>query len=207
MKMLPALAVRWTFLRGFLRSPRGVGAIAPSSRWLVGEMVDAARVKHARTVVEFGSGTGAVTTEIIRHLPARARLIAFEVDEHFAATLRARITDPRVTIITASAADADLHLAQLGITSVDCVVSSLPLTSLPRPITEAILQTTVNVLRPGGLLVTYQFSAAVRALLKRYFPRTQADRLVFRNLPPAIVFVCPREHEPARVRFVEPQFV
>ena len=170
-------------------------------------MVDAARVDRAQTVIEFGPGTGAVTREIIRRLRPDARLVAFELDQHFAANLRGRITDSRATVIAASAADAPQHLARLGVRSVDCIVSSLPLTSLPRPVTHRILQAAVNLLRPGGMFVTYQFSAVARPLLHQYFPRTQADQFVLRNLPPAIVFVCPKEADPLRRRMAVPQLV
>jgi phospholipid N-methyltransferase len=190
MKAMPAAAACWTFLRGFLRSPRQVGSIVPSSPWLVRALVGAAPVEQAKVVVEFGPGTGVMTGEILRRLPADARLIAFEVDEHFAANLRARITDPRATILAASAVDAVEHLTRLGITSADCIISSLPLTSLPRPLAERILETTAKLLRPGGVFVTYQFSLIARSLLHRHFPKTRAEKVVLRNLPPAIVFVC-----------------
>lgn len=186
-------------MRGFLRSPRSVGAIAPSSPWLVNALLDAAQINQVQTLVEFGCGTGVVTRGIIRRLRPNAKLVGFELDEHFAAALRNRITDSRATILTASAADAPQHLAKMGLHSVDCIVSSLPLTSLPRPVTHRILQAAESLLRPGGLFVTYQFSGVVRPLLHRYFPQTEADQLVLRNIPPAIVFVCPKEgHIPQR---------
>jgi phospholipid N-methyltransferase len=195
LRTIPENVAWWTFLRGFLRAPRSVGAIVPSSPWLVEALVEAARVEHAATVVEFGPGTGAVTGEILRRLPARARFVALELDPHFAASLRTRITDSRATIVTGCAVTAPQHLAKLGLHSVDCIVSSLPLTSLPRPVTQDVLRATTSLLRPGGIFVTYQYSAVVRPLLETHFRRTKVERLVIRNLPPALVFVCHKDIE------------
>ncbi|MEI6084332.1 MAG: rRNA adenine N-6-methyltransferase family protein [Verrucomicrobiota bacterium] len=192
MKNVAAEFTWWTFLRGALRSPRSVGAIVPSSPWLVAALVDAARIEQAQTVVEFGSGTGAVTNEILRRLRPRARLVAFEVDTHFATQLRLKVTDSRATILNTCATDAPRHLRELGMHSADCVVSSLPLTSLPRPLTHQVLKAATALLRPGGMFVTYQFTNAARSVLEHHFPQAQVSRLVLRNLPPAMVFICPK---------------
>jgi phosphatidylethanolamine/phosphatidyl-N-methylethanolamine N-methyltransferase len=186
----------WPFVRGLLRAPRSVGAIAPSSPWLVRAVLEPARISQAKTLVEFGPGTGALTGEIIRRLRPDARLFAFEVDREFVADLRARYRDPRVTFIAASAADCPQYLSQFGLTTVDCVVSSLPLTVLPRPLTHRIMKATTECLRPGGIFVTYQFSTAfARPVLQSYFPQTRRTRFVLANLPPAMVFACRKETE------------
>jgi phospholipid N-methyltransferase len=187
----PVLPTWWTFLRGVLRSPRSVGAIAPSSRWLVRAMLDEAPLAQARVVVEFGPGTGVFTEQLVRRMRADARLIVFELDAAFAADLQGRLRDPRVQIINASAADSQQHLAALAALPVDCIISGLPFASLPRPVTHTILQTTVSVLKPGGLFVTYQYTPVLRGLFQHYFPQARIARIVFRNIPPALVFVCP----------------
>ena len=196
MEARSTLSTWWPFVRGLLRAPRSVGAIAPSSPWLVNAVLEPARISQAKTLVEFGPGTGALTGEIIRRLSADARLFAFEIDTVFVANLRARYRDPRVTFIAASAADSPQYLARLGFPAVDCVVSSLPLTVLPQQLTHRIMQATTECLRPGGIFVTYQFSTAfARPVLQSYFPQTRRTRFVLANLPPAIVFACRKEAE------------
>ena len=180
----------WTFLRGFLRAPRTVGSIAPSSRWLVQAMLDTSSVEQAQVIAEFGPGTGVFTDEIIRRMRPDARLLVFEVEPQFVANLRERVNDPRVVIVADSAATLAEQLERLHLPAVDCVVSGLPFTSLPRPVTHAILETTRAALRPGGVFVTYQYTPVLRSLLRSYFPTTRIRRIVLRNLPPALVFEC-----------------
>ncbi len=153
-------------------------------------MLDAAGVERGQIIAEFGPGTGVFTTEIVRRMHADARLLVFEIYPDFVARLRKRFDDPRVTIIQGSAADLKQYLLANSMTQVDCIVSGLPFTSLPREVTHAILQTTRDCLAPGGLFVTYQYTPVLLPTLRAYFPRTRIARLVMRNLPPALVLVC-----------------
>jgi phospholipid N-methyltransferase len=175
-----------------------VGALGPSSPALVTAVLEHARIGQAKTVVEFGPGTGAFTAEILQRLSPGARLIAFEIDPHFVANLKARFTDPRAMIIGASADESPKYLAGLGIQSIDCIVSSLPLTLLPRDLRHRILQATTECLRPGGVFVTYQFTTALaKPVLQSYFPQSRRTSVVLRSFPPAMVFACHKETSPA----------
>lgn len=178
------------FLRGFLRSPRTVGSILPSSRFLVQAMLEAAQIERAHWIAEFGPGTGVFTDSIVRQMLPSARLLVFEIDEHFTNDLRARIHDPRVTILQHSAATIGATLHEYGASHVDCVISGLPFTSLPRAVSHEILRATVAALRPGGVFVTYQYTPLLRNLFRSYFATTTIARMVLRNVPPALVFVC-----------------
>lgn len=153
-------------------------------------MLDTSGVEQAQVIAEFGPGTGVFTDEIIRRMRPDARLLVFEVDPQFVADLQARINDPRVAVIDDSAGSIGEQLAQRALPAVDCIVSGLPFTSLPRPVTHDILQATRTTLRPGGVFVTYQYTPVLRDLLRSYFPDTRIRRFVLRNLPPALVFEC-----------------
>ncbi len=180
----------WQFFRGFLHAPRTVGSIAPSSAYLVEAMLQVAEVERYRMLAEFGPGTGVFTAELVRRMRPDARLLVFEIRADFAARLQQRFDDPRVTIIHGSAVDLEQHLRAHGAERVDCIVSGLPFTSLPREVTHAILRVTRDRLRPGGRFVTYQYTPALLRLLRSYFPTTRIARYVIRNLPPALVLEC-----------------
>ncbi len=154
-------------------------------------MLDETPLAQARVIVEFGPGTGVFTEELVRRMRADARLIVFELDAAFAADLQRRLRDPRVQIVNASAAQSWQHLAMLEALPVDCIISGLPFASLPRPVTHTILQTAISVLKPAGLFVTYQYTPILRSLFQHYFPQARIARVVLRNIPPALVFVCP----------------
>jgi len=198
-KETSVVAPWWTLFRGFLRAPRSVGSIAPSSPRLADAMLDAARPEWARTVVEFGPGTGALTGAIIHRLRSDARLLAFEVDTKFVANLRSHYRDARVTFVAACATESPRYLARFGTPTADCVVSSLPLSVLPRPLTHRIMEAALDCLRPGGIFVTYQFTTALaRPILQDYFPEVRRTRFVMRNFPPAMVFACRKPPETAQ---------
>lgn len=185
-----SLAAWYSFVKGFIRSPRLVGSIAPSSGWLVRAMLAEAQVETAEVVVEYGPGTGVFTEAIIGRLRPDARLLVFEINSEFHRSLLARIADRRVEVLHASAAEIGHHIQRLGLSAPDCIISGLPFTSLPRSVTHAILQATYATLKPGGVFVTYQYTPLLRRLLAGYFDTTRIAQMVLRNLPPALVFVC-----------------
>jgi phospholipid N-methyltransferase len=116
-------------------------------------------------------------------------LFVFEINPVFLVQLRRDIADRRVAIMDVSAADTQQVLQQHGMAAADVIVSGLPFTSLPQPVTHAVLRAAVAVLRPGGVFVTYQYSTLLRRTLRQYFPSLRIAAFVLRNLPPAFVFV------------------
>jgi hypothetical protein len=121
------LTDRLRFLRAFAAHPRQVGAILPTSRLAVRDMLDMGDVPGARLVVELGAGTGSQTGEILARLAPDARLIALEIDKGLADLLRERYDDPRLQVVADSAENLDEHL---GDERADVVVCALPFTSL-----------------------------------------------------------------------------
>ena len=65
----------------FVRSPRTVGAVAPSSRALAEEMVQGLDLSGAANVVELGPGTGVVTRAIAERLGPDAHALAVDVGD------------------------------------------------------------------------------------------------------------------------------
>src|SRR4051794_23323498 len=90
------LAERLRFLRAFIAHPRQVGAILPTSRWAVRDMLDLADVPGAGLVVELGAGTGVSTGEVLARLKPGGRVLALEIDPRLAKILEERFPDPRL---------------------------------------------------------------------------------------------------------------
>ena len=59
---------------------QSIASIAPSSRHLARAMLEGLPIDHARTVVELGAGTGAITRVLLEKLPSHATLLAFEIN-------------------------------------------------------------------------------------------------------------------------------
>jgi len=181
------------FLSHFTKSPRTVGAIAPSSQSLARTMLDGLPLNDGVRVVELGPGTGAITGEIARRLPAQATCLAIDINPEFAARVAAKW--PRIESIC----DRAEHLVEIararGALPVDHIVSGLPFASLPVASARAIADAIVDALRPGGTFTTFQYAHAfgfssarmVRETLTRRMGARPTRRFVMSNLPPALV--------------------
>src|SRR3954462_14524883 len=86
------------FGRTFLRHPRMLGSVVPSSRFLISRILRQVDWGRTRTVVEAGPGVGTVTTAILDRLATGGSLVAFEMNRTFVAHLRNQIPDPRFTV-------------------------------------------------------------------------------------------------------------
>jgi phospholipid N-methyltransferase len=177
------------FFKTFLANPFAIGSIIPSSKHLVADLLDGIDFTQAKTIVEYGPGTGVFTDEIVRRLAPDAKFLCIEIMDDFYNTLKARYDDPRVILIHGSAADVEKLLAEHGLGQADAVVSGLPFTSLPDELRHDILSATTRALKPEGRLVLYQYSLYVTGHLKKYFKAIQT-RYTLLNVPPAFSFYC-----------------
>jgi phospholipid N-methyltransferase len=178
---------RLLFARSFLANPRGTGSVIPSSRRLTQRLLAGFDWSTAKTVVEYGPGTGVVTRALLSHMGPEARLFAFEINAEFVAYLRTSIPDSRLTVVEASAETVEAVLAQHGLTHCDAAVSSLPFSIMPPRVRLRIVAATAGVLAPGAHLVGYQYSTRWLRELRRGFSQVTV-RFEPRNWPPAFVF-------------------
>lgn len=188
-----AIGEHLMFLGKFLRNPRHVGSVSPSSRALAREMARAVPVDPAAVVVELGPGTGALTRRVIEVLAPGERFLAIDIDPEFCANLRARW--PGVDFECGSAADMRAMLAARGWQGVHHVLSGLPFASLPAAISRAILTAVSQTLVRGGTFTTFQYVHAYatppavkfRKQMAAGFGPMISRQLVVRNFPPAYV--------------------
>lgn len=77
------LLPRWStllFLRRFIAQPGQIGSVAPSSHFLVQEMLKLTDWGTVTNVAELGAGTGVVTEALLRKISPNAGLSVFELD-------------------------------------------------------------------------------------------------------------------------------
>ncbi len=184
--MRQQLSDRLQFIRAFAANPRAVGAVLPTSRWAVRDMLDMADVAGADLVVEMGAGTGVQTGELLARMRPDARLISFEIDPRLAALLQERYADPRLQVVGESAEQVESHL---GGRRPEVVVSALPYTSLAPDLRRRLLDLLPRVVAPGGTVLVIQYSPVLQAELRRRFA-TLRRRISPRNVPPAFLFAC-----------------
>lgn len=182
------------FLKEYIVSPKHVGALCPSSKLLAELITETARVREAATVVEFGPGTGSFTEQIIKRLQPDARFFAMEINEGFAQTVRKRF--PGIQVHHDSAVNTRKYLRQIGVEHCDCIVSGLPFTNFQDELQDELLDTAIDVLRPGGLFVTFAYVMSpcmpngrrLSRKLRSRFSRLEKTHVIWRNVLPAFAY-------------------
>ena len=175
------------FLKTFFKERKQVGALAPSSRFLVKKMCDKIDFTQAKNIVELGPGTGVFTEELLKRAPKDCRLFVIELNEAFYDFLKEKFNDPRIVLLRESADNLDEILSNYNVTAVDAVLSSLPLAVIPDQIKKRIIIQSHDVLRPGGAFVQYQYSLNAKRLLEMKFNNLKLG-FVAVNIPPAFVY-------------------
>ncbi|UKS67427.1 methyltransferase [Rossellomorea marisflavi] len=175
------------FVKEYVKQPRTVGAVMPSSKVLARQMVEAIEFDRVESIAEFGPGTGVFTEEILRRKRDGTMLLVIEENREFFELLYERYSKrDDVVVIHGSAEDVREHMQKYGMSRLDAIVSGLPFASLPNDVSHAILRVTNQVLAPGGVFVTFQYSMMKKALFERYFAGMEWQR-VWWNVPPAYV--------------------
>ena len=183
---------RLQFLKQWVRNPRELGSITPSSRFLTREVTSRIDFSQARYIAELGPGTGVFTQAILDALPPDGKLLAIDTNAGFVEHLRRQFRDPRLTVVEASAERVDELAREAGWPRVDAVVSGIPYSLLPKPVMRGILEATRRALASGGesgVFVGYQYSKMLRPHLLDVFGNVHY-RPVILNIPPAFVYTC-----------------
>ncbi|HEX9668429.1 MAG TPA: methyltransferase domain-containing protein [Thermoanaerobaculia bacterium] len=180
------------FLRGFLLRPKEVASVLPSSPALGARVAESGAAERAAVVVELGPGTGAITRELLRRMPAGSRLIGIERNPHFVRRLRETLRDPRLTVWAGDAEEIARALAAAGEGQADLVVSGIPFAAMDDRTSRRTLEAVRRALPPHGRFVAYQLVSDVRRFADPLFGPPDV-RTVLRNLPPLKVFTWRRQ--------------
>lgn len=170
------------FLRAFLRSPRQVASIVPSSPFLERRLIALGAVAGAATIVELGPGTGGTTRAILRAMPRHARLLCIEIDQQLHKRLR-RIDDLRLIAHLGSAEQLRETLSRYGLPAPDVVISGIPFSTMAPAAARRILDAISDVLAHGGHFVSYQVRDRVPQLCGPGLELTRVE-LELLNIPP-----------------------
>lgn len=177
------------FFGSFLRNPGRTGSVIQSSPALVRKMTDPVDWEKAKVIVEFGAGTGVVTERILKKMADDAVLLCFEIDEELFDKLKNRFDDPKIILIKDSAEYLGNYLMKNNYEKADCVISGLPLVSLPKKISEKIVTEVLKHLKKRGKYIQFQYSLTSRREFKQLFSDLKIHFTLF-NVPPAFVYIC-----------------
>lgn len=183
------LTDQWEFLRGLIASPKGVGAIAPSSPALARAI--AAQIDPARPgpVLELGPGTGVVTEALIERGTPPEHITAVEYDADFVARVRARC--PGVNVVHGDAFNLANTLGHVNDGAFAAVVSGIPLLNWPMRERRALIDDALRLLQPGAPFVQFSYGLTPPVGDTDSF-KVRRAAVIWANLPPARVWVYSR---------------
>jgi len=182
------------FFKQFLLNYKKTGAITASSDHLGMAFIDAANLVQAKTVVELGPGTGALTEKILEHINPSANFFAIEINKHFVKSTQKRCPD--VPVYHDSAHNLTKYLKRHGVRSCDCVISGLPWTLFNKSTQYELLNAIQKGIEPWGEFLTFAYVHGLllpngkffRQKLNRNFKDINTSRIVWKNTPPAVVY-------------------
>ncbi|MET3289053.1 UNVERIFIED_CONTAM: phospholipid N-methyltransferase [Brevibacillus sp. OAP136] len=192
LNLTAALQERLYFLYKFIRFPKQIGSVTPSSPFLAKTMLDAVPWGNVTAIAELGSGTGAITKHLLAASPQPQHVLLFEKDDTLRAHLARQYPDYAVY---EDACQLETALLREGIEQLDCILSGLPFFNFPQAVRDQILEQINATLKPGGLFIAFQYSHQMKKQLSDRFDLLSIE-FVPVNVPPAFVYVCQKRSEP-----------
>lgn len=150
-------------------------------------------VSPGEDVVELGPGTGALTAQIRRILPEPSNYLGVEREPIFVRMLRARF--PELRIVNGLAERVGEMYRDNGLKRPKAIISGVPSSTQSRKTLDSIIGVLDDMMVYGSVFRTFQYVHAFPLPSARHF-RSQLDsvfgphhrgRVVFKNLPPAVV--------------------
>ena len=173
-------------IKEFIKN-RKVGAIASTSKYVLKNMINKIDFDKANILIEYGSGKGIITKQLLDLMKNDAILFAFETNENFIEDMT-KINDKRLIIINADAEDARIILKnRYKIKQVNYIISTIPFTLYDRRKRKRIIYRSYSMLKEKGKFITYQYSWLIYNLIKNRFSKSSIKATLF-NLPPAFIF-------------------
>jgi phospholipid N-methyltransferase len=176
----------YSFLKALAHSPRATGAIFPSSRFLAKEMAAHVLQKREGVVIELGAGTGVVTTALLQSGIPPENIVVIESSKSMVKKLRCCF--PMIQIIEGNAAELKTLLAHEK-REIHTILSSLPLRSLPKPMTQAILDAINSLLSSNGRYIQFTYSFTHDQFFSLSNFQHILSKRIWMNFPPARVDV------------------
>lgn len=173
------------FLKQVLNNPRQMGSVAPSSQKLGIRMAESVPDTEGN-IVEFGAGTGKITTALLEVGVNIDTIHSFEVNANLVEHLKKRFPNLKVY------QDRAENLGLYNINQIKAVVSGLPLLSMNQATQRSIVTEAFKNLQPSGLYIQFTYglfppiAKSIREDLSLGWTRSER---IWGNLPPATSYV------------------
>jgi len=176
----------------FVKNVKKTGAIAPSSKFLVKDLVEHLWNYMNNTadepvrILELGPGTGALTKEILKCIRPCDHFDTVELDRYFYFHLLKKYRHQNLNLYNDNFLEFDSNRPY------DFIFSSLPYETMPESLSYSIWQKKLDLSKPEAYISYYKYVNFRK--FKCEFEKKIVDRyktnktFVFLNLPPARCF-------------------
>ena len=173
------------FFKGWMKNPKNVGSIIPTSDVMAKRMASVVNVGSGLPVLELGPGTGVITHAILQRGVVPDQLYCVEYSAEFAKKLRHDFAD--VNIVEGNAFDLETTLGGANALTFDCVVSALPLLSFPKAMRISLIKDLLERIPLGRPVVQFSYGPLspvppIAGVTVRHL------EFIFRNVPPAQIW-------------------
>jgi phosphatidylethanolamine/phosphatidyl-N-methylethanolamine N-methyltransferase len=175
------------FIRSMIEKPLTVGAVAPSGKALARVMANYVDPAASGPIVELGPGTGPVTEALLERGIDPARLTLVEYDPEFCRLLAQKF--PGVHVVQGDAYNLNQTLAGVLKEPAVAFVSGLPLFNKPLKMRLDLLDQAFGLMKPDAPFVQFTYHAISPIPRSHGGVRAEASDRVWRNFPPARVWV------------------
>jgi len=163
-----------------------VATIAPSSRFVVRRICNSIDFRGDITLVEYGPGTGVITSALLQKMSSNSELIAIEKNKGLFNYLN-KIKDHRLSIINGDVMKVDTLLQKnLKRDKADYIVSGIPFSLCKKEERENLVGKTYALLSKDGRFILYQTSTAMKQHLIPQFAKIKTSFELI-NLPPMFI--------------------
>ncbi len=209
--VVESMAHFFGFQREYWRNREQTGSVKASSPGLARAMVqpfwDGSCPQH---VLEVGSGTGAISTQIFRRMQPSDKLTIVEINRNFLAMTRRKMEQSfgdQAVSSQVSLINVDFLHNRMPADTFSRICCSLPFNNFVPQMIGEIFHEMVRVCQPGGIIVFYEYILlrrirywlslglskdlkAIEGVLSGQIQQYGIDKIpIFTNFPPAMVYV------------------
>ena len=171
-----------SFFTNFLKDPKKVGSVIPSSKFLSKAM---AQYTKGPIIVEIGAGTGAFTRDLSQKTTPE-NFYAIEIDDEMYQTLVQNFPD--LQILKGDASSLKDILPKEVIRNVDTIVSGIPLLNLSQEARKDIIDSCFSILKKEGQILQFTYGPACPIPAKKWKIHSERLTYILNNVPPAFIW-------------------
>jgi len=160
---------------------KNTAALFPTSKFVAKKIAKLAKGKY---LVEYGSGSGAITRELLKVLPPEGKLLCAELNPAFCQKLK-EIKDERLIVINQNAAEINLNDY---LKEVETIVASLPFSYMKKEEIKKIIENGKKALKQNGIFIFTQENPFLLKTLRSYFKEIKIS-FELRNIPPRFIIL------------------